>query len=116
MIILRGNPVSTQTIYRFSCIGNYPRMYMTKRGKSTKEDYQWSAKSQWKEDPIKKDLEVVVRFYFKDRATRDLDNHNKLWQDALTGIVYYDDKQIRKMTTERLYDKIDPRIEIDVIQ
>jgi Holliday junction resolvase RusA-like endonuclease len=44
-----------------------------------------------------------------------LDNFNKLWQDALTGIVYEDDSQIAELHLYRDYDKARPRIEIEVV-
>jgi crossover junction endodeoxyribonuclease RusA len=39
-------------------------------------------------------VEVSVRFYFKTKRKRDLDNQNKLILDAFTGIAYEDDNQI----------------------
>jgi Holliday junction resolvase RusA-like endonuclease len=41
-----------------------------------------------------------------------LDNFNKLWQDALTGIVYEDDSQIAELHLYRDYDKANPRLEV----
>jgi Holliday junction resolvase RusA-like endonuclease len=43
-----------------------------------------------------------------------LDNFNKLWQDALSGMVYEDDSQITELHLYRDYDKARPRIELTV--
>ena len=89
---------------------------MTKEGKARKEAYQWEAKAQRKGQAVlgATDLEVSVRFFFGTKRKCDLDNFNKLWQDALTGIVYEDDSQIAKLTLIRDYDRGAPRIEIAV--
>jgi Holliday junction resolvase RusA-like endonuclease len=50
-----------------------------------------------------------------DQRDLVLDNFNKLWQDALTGIVYEDDSQIAELHLYRDYDKARPRIEIEVV-
>lgn len=87
---------------------------MTPEGKALKEGYQWEAKSQWRRPSLKEELSVSVRFFFGTKRKADLDNFNKLWQDALTGIVYEDDSQIAELHLYRDYDKAEPRIEVSV--
>lgn len=87
---------------------------MTPQGKAIKEAYQWEAKSQWQAKPLTDELAVSVRFYFKNKRRRDLDNQNKLVLDALTGIVYEDDSQIGELHLVRDYDAKEPRIVISV--
>ena len=41
----------------------------------------------------------------------DLDNIAKIICDALNGIAYYDDAQVRKMIIEKYYSK-DPRVDV----
>lgn len=112
MITLTGNPKSTQNCYRFSSRGGY----MTKSCKELKEDYMWQAQSQWKDEVLADEIEIDVRIYFGDKRVRDVDNFNKLWMDALTGIVYEDDKQIKRLSIEKHYDKKNPRLEITIIE
>lgn len=90
-------------------------MYMTAEGKAIKEAYQWEAKNQWKRPPLADALGLSVRFFFKTKRRRDLDNQNKLILDALSGIVYEDDSQICVLHLYRGYDAANPRIEIDVL-
>lgn len=88
---------------------------MTKDGKAIKTAYQWEAKSQWTGKPLTGELQLLVHFFFKTARRADLDNFNKLWADALTGIVYEDDSQISSLTLVRGYDKANPRIEITIL-
>lgn len=39
-------------------------------------------------------VQLVARFYFPDRRTRDAGNYRKCLTDALSGIIYADDGQI----------------------
>lgn len=112
-ITLQGEPKSTQHIYKYAC-RPFPKMYMTKEGSDLKTAYQWEAKSQWKRKPHTGRLGIEVTFYFGTKRKADLDNFNKLWQDALTGVVYEDDSQIDRLTLTRNFDKKNPRIEITV--
>lgn len=109
-IILKGNPLSTNNIYRRHGF----TIYLSKDGSKLKEYYQWEVKTQWKEDIQYKELELDIKLYFGDKRKRDIDNFNKLVLDSMTGIVYLDDKQIQKLTVEKLYDKKNPRVEIIV--
>lgn len=113
-IILKGNPLSTQTIYRATCLGGFSRLYMTAQGKQRKEDYQWQVKQQWKGGILDWSLELEIKLYFGDNKKRDFDNFHKLTMDALTGIVWIDDSQIQKATIEKFYDKENPRVEINI--
>lgn len=111
MITLPGNPLSTNHLYKRH--GHI--IYMSAEGKQTKEMYQWQAKTQWRGNKcLTGPLELVVRLYFSDNRRRDIDNYHKLSLDALSGIVYEDDKQIQKMTVEKFVDKPNPRIEIEI--
>jgi crossover junction endodeoxyribonuclease RusA len=112
MIILDGNPVSNQTIYKYACRGKHGIFYMTKRGKDTKLAYQIQAKNQWKRQLLTGDIEIKAEYYFKDKRKHDIDNFTKLWVDSLIGIVYQDDSQIKKLTIEKHYCPGDPRIEL----
>jgi Holliday junction resolvase RusA-like endonuclease len=50
----------------------------------------------------------------RTKRKADLDNFNKLWQDALSGIVYNDDSRIGELHLYRDYDKARPRIEATI--
>ena len=113
-ITLKGEPKSTGHIYRFTCRGSFPSMYMNKEGKSLKESYQWQAKSQYKNKLTTESIKLEVDLYFGTKRRQDIDNFNKLIYDALTGIVWEDDSQIQEVRTRKLYDKQNPRVEITI--
>ena len=111
-IIFKGQPLSTQTIYRSTCRGKFATVYMTPKGKAMKEYYQLEAKTQYKEEVSSEPLEMEINLFFKDKRKRDVDNFNKLILDSLQGIVYEDDSQITKLTITKEICKDNPRVEI----
>jgi Holliday junction resolvase RusA-like endonuclease len=86
---------------------------MTPEGKALKQAYQWEARAQWK-GALEDDIDVSITLYFGSKRKADLDNFNKLSLDALTGVAYSDDSQISTLTIARGYDKVRPRIEIEI--
>jgi len=77
-IILSGNPLSNQHIYKPSCIGGRPRLYMTKEGKERKLQYQLEARNQYKGEPLEGDLKMEVGLFFRDARRRDVDNFHRI--------------------------------------
>lgn len=114
-ITLTGEPKSSQHIYKFHCRFGFPSGYMSAEGKILKEDYQWQAKSQWKDKPMDCALLVEIKLYFKRGGKHDIDNYGKILLDSLTGIVWSDDSQIEQMIVSKFIDKDNPRIEITPI-
>ena len=111
-ITLKGEPKSTQHIYKSTCRGRFATVYMSKEGKDLKESYQWQAKSQYKGKPLEGFLSVSAHLYFGTKRKQDIDNFNKLFFDALSGIVWVDDAQIFDLYLTKDYDKENPRIEV----
>lgn len=114
-IILKGNPQSTNNIYQSTCRGKFASVYMTPKGKSLKEDYQWQIKTQYKIPKLLTgDIDLRVELFFGDKRTRDIDNYNKLLLDAFTGLIWEDDSQIQSLLIIKNYDKKTPRIEVEI--
>ena len=103
--------MSSQNIYR--SVGS--RHYMIKKARDLKEDYQWQAKQQYKGKILTEELAVNIILYFKDNRVRDWDNWHKISMDALSGIVWQDDKQIIEAHVFKEYDPENPRIEVVVV-
>ncbi len=114
MITLKGEPLSTQSIYKYACRGRHPAMYMTAAGKNLKESYTLQAMSQWKKKILTGPVEIEVTVYHGTHRVSDWDNFHKLSMDALTGIVWEDDSQIMDAHVHKRYCKEDPRIEIEL--
>lgn len=111
-LILKGNPKSTQHIYKMTCRGRFASMYMSADGKALKEDYQWQLKSQYKKKPLTGDIDMRVELFFGDERKRDIDNYNKILLDSMSGIIFEDDSQIQSLLIIKNKDKKNPRIEI----
>jgi Holliday junction resolvase RusA-like endonuclease len=115
-VTLHGEPRSTNHLYKATCRGRFPTVYLSPEGKALKYQYSLEARSQWgRRAPIKEEVEVWITLYFGTKRRADLDNYHKLSLDSLTGIVYEDDSQIHALHVERAYDKNDPRIEIEIV-
>jgi len=113
-LILKGNPLSTQSIYRYTCIGKFARFYMAKTGKKLKELYQTEIKNQYKGKILSGDCDMEMTLFFKDKRRRDVDNYNKLVLDSLEGIVLEDDCQIQRLKITKDYSAENPRIELEI--
>jgi len=113
-IILKWKPQSTNHIYKYTCRGRYPTVYMTQEWKDLKYAYEIQAKSQYKWKPLEWDVETYVKLYFSTKHKHDIDNYCKILLDSLSWICYIDDNQIVKQTVEKCFDKENPRIEIEI--
>ena len=51
--------------------------------------------------PLKGDVEVTILWY-RSRKVGDIDNRVKVLNDAMNGICFEDDKQIRRLSIERI--------------
>lgn len=110
-IILKGQPISTNNCYYHAGKGV---TFLKPKAKVLKEDYKWQLKSQWKKKPIEGELEIDIKIYFGTKRDGDWDNFHKLSMDAMNSFVWKDDRQIKKATVEKFYDKDNPRLEIRV--
>lgn len=66
------------------------------------------------DEPLTGALKFVANFYRKNAVSADLDNLLKLTTDALNGIAFVDDKQIKKIRANYFVDPDSPRTEIEI--
>jgi Holliday junction resolvase RusA-like endonuclease len=52
--------------------------------------------------------------WFRERKSGDIDKRGAIMLDALQGICYANDSQIKRYTIERFEDKQNPRMEITI--
>lgn len=109
-IVLLGQPISTNSLYRHA----RGITYMTKAGRMLKESYKEQTREQFNKTPLSYDLEVLIELFFNDKRRRDWDNYHKLSCDALNAVVWDDDCQVQKATILKQYDKTNPRIDIKI--
>ncbi len=116
-ITLPGRPVSVNHLYGRTMTG---RVYITKEGASSKSFWQIHAKQQFKRqrgEIFKEDnLKVTVRYFFENKARRDVDNYLKALLDCLTGVVWDDDRQVMELSVVKGYAPKgeQPRTELEV--
>jgi len=113
-LILTGNPLSTQSVYKPSCRGRIPGIYMSNVGKKRKLDYQWQVANQYKGKILEYDIEIEIKLFYGTKRKIDWDNFHKLSMDAMEGIVFMNDSQIKKSTVIMGYDKENPRINLTI--
>ncbi|MCU9611864.1 hypothetical protein OEK97_28570, partial [Escherichia coli] len=73
-IILKGNPLSTGSIYKIVCRGRFGAYYVSKAGKDLKLDYQSQVRKQYKGKPLIGDLEIDIKLFFGTKRKCDWDN------------------------------------------
>ncbi len=114
-IVLNGEPKSTSHIYKYTSFGGKGvRGYMSSQGKDLKDSYAWQAKALYRGKPFNSALHISCTLFFGTKRKADIDNFNKLWLDALTGILWEDDSQIQELNIRKDYDKERPRIELSI--
>jgi len=107
-IIILWKPMSVNQTYARSKFS----FYMTAKWKEYKEETIQQALQQYKKKPLEWNIEVEFKYYFADNRVHDHLNFNKCLNDALTWIVWLDDKQIKISHHYTLKDSINPRIEL----
>lgn len=73
-------------------------------------------KSDFLEGPLHVDLKFFMKHARKQgwhNARPDIDNLIKFYLDVMNAIIYSDDSQVVKITSEKVYDK-EPRTEITI--
>ena len=113
-ITLKGEPKSTNNIYRSTCRGKFATVYMSTAGKELKESYVKQAKEQYEGSPTGAKVKVDIKLYFKADRKHDIDNFNKLILDSLTKIIWKDDVQIKQLSLSKDMDRENPRAEIEI--
>lgn len=87
--------------------------YIQPRVRAAKDAIAWEARSQYRGKPLSGPIAVEVSLFWGDRRKHDWDN-NKAFFDALNGIVWEDDGQIKDAHILVEYDKTEPRVEMRV--
>lgn len=88
-----------------------------KEQKVAKAAIAWAAtaarpKGRWPMDVV---YAIEVIGYWPDRRFGDVDRLVSLVMDALQGIVYKEDRQVRVQTSSMRYDRSNPRTEVLVV-
>lgn len=76
-------------------------MFVSTEAKAYKRDVAWLAKGAGIRTPLVCSIALRIELRPKNGVCMDLDNALKVTIDALKGIAYADDSQVRKITAER---------------
>lgn len=105
-------PISANNYWRVQTFGKRAGIFVTQEAKRYKEAVGLLAKG--------RSLlggELVLRLnVFRPRKIGDLDNSLKVLLDSLKGVLFLDDKQVRRIEAERFDDAANPRAEIMITQ
>lgn len=89
--------------------------FVSEEAKSFKSEVGWTAKAQGLRIPLRGPVELIVKLIPKNGVCMDLDNALKVTIDALKGIAYADDSQVRRIDAERLDpDGAGERLEVTI--
>lgn len=128
-------PVSANRYWRAVSMGARLAMVPTKEAKAYKTKVGWIARQAGMQTPLQGRVSITVRLFperprnwAKRAATAplswddsvrciDLGNCEKVLSDALNGIAWVDDKQLRRIVLQRCEpDEHGARVEVDIEQ
>lgn len=126
-------PISANRYWRAVSMGARLAMVPTKEAKDYKAAVGWKAKSAGIRTPLNGRMALLIRLYperpqdWAKRARKDPDtwddtvrcidlgNCEKVLSDALNGVVWVDDKQLRRIVLERCEpDEHGARVEVEI--
>jgi hypothetical protein len=113
-ITVPGKPLSVNAAYRVVKLG--PRSGLAKTSEANA--YQGRVRmaavlAMLGRPPMTGDLVFEITAYWP-RRNADSDAATKLTKDALQGVVYANDRIVRRDVSERAHDAVNPRVEITV--
>jgi len=94
-------PPSVNSYWRSAFKGGRIMHYVSKEGKAFKSALSLIARAN-KFRMLQGDVVLRYRLYCKKQGRKDLDNTLKAVQDALEGIAYENDKQIKRIEAEKI--------------
>ena len=92
----------------------YDRPFLSAKFKAFANQVSWEAKSQYKGTPLTNNLTVLLLAYFKNKKHCDLFNLPKGAMDALQGVIFENDSQIKKGMIEVIENSKEDWFEIYV--
>lgn len=108
-VVIPTIPPSTQHVYGNRKGGG---KYLKKDGVAYKHEVFYEAKRQYKGEPIEGGVFVGISYFFGDNRVRDLDNYKKVLLDALSGVLWVDDRQIEVDVSIKSHKEDNPRVEL----
>lgn len=98
-------PIPLNTYYK-----HVGRVFLSERGRAFRDEAAFLARTQGAA-AVEGSLSVTIRVY---NTRMDVDAPLKGTLDALNGVAWLDDSQIKRLTISMLNDKGERRMEVDV--
>jgi Holliday junction resolvase RusA-like endonuclease len=108
---IKGEPASKANSRRLVTFGNRPAFIKSKKAISYVEAFKMQCPKL--QSPIEDDVAVWIRIYYASRRP-DLDDSIIL--DAMQGLIYVNDRQVKERHIYWSLDRINPRADIVVAQ
>jgi Holliday junction resolvase RusA-like endonuclease len=113
-VVVEGKPLSVNAAYRVVRLGRRAGLAKSSEAKTYQARVQLAARRAMRGSKmLSGDLVFTIVAYWP-RRNADSDAAVKLTKDALQGIVYENDRIVRRDESERAHDAARPRVEITV--
>ncbi len=111
--VAEGRPISTNATYRR---GKGRRLYKTPEATAWWARVQLAAKiAMRRRKSLEGSLAVTLRFYFPNGRS-DVDGGIKPVLDAMQGLVYGNDRAVRRLAVDAYVDPERPRVEVEAVE
>jgi len=90
--------INTTKEYRFVIPGK-AESFRSQKARAYKERVKGIARRIFKSKPTQKQVDVIIDYFHMTPRRMDMDNVSKCVMDALNGIAYVDDVQVRYQTS-----------------
>lgn len=108
-----GNPLPKQS-FRVNSKGVKVFGYRDKRVTVWQDKVGWAARAKMGgRPPLRDDLNITIRFTRANKRRVDIDNLSKAVLDAMNGIVYKDDQQVKELHLYKSYHNYG-KVEVEV--
>jgi Holliday junction resolvase RusA-like endonuclease len=107
--VVHGEPASKANSRKLVTINGKPRFIKSAKALKYVEDFQWQCPKQY--PLVTGDVSVTAKIYYRTRRP-DLDESVIL--DAMEGLIYKNDRQVKRKLIIWGLDKENPRAEIGV--
>ncbi len=94
---INQTPPTTNTIWRKTTINGKTITYLTKKARDFRKKVREQINKQTI-NPSKEQVKIKIIITFKDKRKRDIDNYAKTIIDAMKGLFFMDDNQIKELT------------------
>ncbi len=106
-----GNPIPWAT-----GIAPDGHSYVLTKTRDWQETVGWHLLCQWKREPLEGDLGIKFIFFRESKVVVDIKNLVAAMEDALKGVLFKDDSQLKVHKSHLRYDKRRPGVEVEVWQ